>query len=138
MNTIIIEKEKLLPIVKENKLKHDNIYNSAVEGYWQKCEEKLTKQLEKIKKHEKIDDYLGLAFPENHTNDYETVIQMLELGAENRIELTNIEFNAYVRNQWSWRNSFLGLNTSYITGCGYNPIVNNGEFIMASGAKVDF
>ena len=117
MNTIIIEKDKLLPIVIENKKKHDDIYDAAVSGYWQKAEEILTFKLEQVKKQEKIDNSLGLTYPVNYSNDYTRVIRMLELTSENNITLTSNEFDAYVQNQWNWKNSFLGTNSLYITGC---------------------
>lgn len=49
-----VEREKVLEIVKENKLKHDDILNDAVEGYWIKAEESVKenekKELESINK----------------------------------------------------------------------------------------
>ena len=116
MQNITINKDELLPIVIENKQKHDNIYNAAVSGYWEKAEEILNTKLDKVKKHEQIDNSLGLTYPSDYSNDYNRVIRMLELSAENKIILSSNEFDCYVRNQWVWRNSFLGTNTNYITG----------------------
>ena len=116
MQTITLNKTQLLPIVIENKQKHDNIYNAAVSGYWQKTEEILTDKLEKAKKQEQIDNYLGITFPVSHSDDYDRVIRMLELSVENKIVLNSNEFDSYVRNQWGWRSSFLATNSIYLSG----------------------
>jgi hypothetical protein len=123
MNTIIIEKEKLLPIVLENRQKHDNIYAAAVSGYWVKAEEILTDKLTKVKKQEKIEDSLGLTYPINYSDDYDRVIRMLELTSENQLTLTTKEFDSYVRNQWGWKHSFLGTNSCYISG--FSPVTGS-------------
>lgn len=117
MNTIEIHRDKLLPIVKENQRKHDEIYSAAVSGYWVKAEEVLTKKLAQVQAKEKIDNYLGLAYPENHTDDYSRVISMIELSHQDVLDLSQQEFDCYVRNQWGWRNSFLTVNSFYASGC---------------------
>lgn len=123
MNNVNINKAVLLPIVQENKQKHNQIYDAAVSGYWFKAEEVLNQKLTLVKKQEKIDSYLNLSFPENHEDDYNQVIKMLELSSDNVLNLTRQEFNQYVMNNWAWRNSFLGTNSMYcsgvsiITGC---------------------
>ena len=110
MQTITINKNSLLPIVQENKNKHDAILSAAISGYWVKVEEVLNEKLEKVKRQEKIDSYLNLAYPTDYSEEYNSVIRMLELSADENITLTAKEFDSLVRNQWSWRNSFL---TSY-------------------------
>jgi len=120
METITILKEKLLPLIKENKAKHDQIYDAAVSGYWVKAEEVLNEKLAEIKIQEKIEPYLGLTYPENHTDDYNKVISMVELTSQDVIELNHQEFDQYVRNRWGWRNSFLGCNSTYGTGASFS------------------
>jgi hypothetical protein len=117
MEKITIVKEKLLPLLKENKAKHDQIYDAAVSGYWVKAEEILNEKLAKIKIQEKIEPYLGLTYPENYADDYNKVISMVELTSQDLIELSHQEFDQYVRNIWGWRSSFLSCNSVYITGC---------------------
>ncbi len=116
MTSIVIEKKVLLPIILENKNKHDQIYNEAVSGYWVKAEEILNQKLEKVKAHEKIDNSLGLTFPVNFEHEYDRVIRMLELTSENKIDLTANQFDQYVRNEWSWKGGFVGTNSLYISG----------------------
>jgi hypothetical protein len=84
--------------------------------------------------------YWPLSYPENHLEDYDRVIDMLKYSVADKVELSSKDFDAYVRNNWSWRNSFLSTNAVYTTGClislsgsagyslvgtGYSPIVMN-------------
>ena len=116
MQTIEIHRDKLLPIIKANQEKHDVIYTAAVSGYWEKAEQVLNEKLAKVKSHQKIDNYLNLAYPENHSDDYARAISMIELSHQDVLDLSVQEFDSYVRNQWSWRNSFLNTNTFYASG----------------------
>ena len=116
MNTITINKNVLLPILIENKRKHDDIYNAAVSGYWQTAETVLTDKLEKVKNKEQIDSYLGLNYPVTYENDYNRAIQMLQLTSDDKVDLDFVQFDSYVRNQWTWKSSFLNSNSTYITG----------------------
>jgi len=113
MQTIQIHKQKLLPIIQANKIKHDNFYNAALSGYWTKAQEVLTERLTNVKNHQEIDNYLGLSTPENHADDYVRAISMIQLSENDVLQLTEQEFDAYVRNQWGWRKSFNTINSSY-------------------------
>jgi hypothetical protein len=114
MQNITISVNKLMDIVKENKIKHDYIFDTAVSGYWVKAEEVLKGKLAQVQKKEEINNYLNLSYPSNHSDDYERVIRMLELTTDDKVNLTAKEFDNYVRNQWDWRNAFL-LNYSGYT-----------------------
>lgn len=74
-----------------------------------------------------------LTYPENHLDDYDRVISMLEFSVADKVELTVTDFNAYVRNRWEWHRSFAGSNQAYVqytTGSLYSGMV------MASGCAV--
>lgn len=62
-----------------------------------------------------------LKFPENHLEDYDRVIDLLDFSVADKVELSSSDFDAYVRNNWSWRKKFLGTNagyvTNYLSGC---------------------
>lgn len=69
-----------------------------------------------------------LKFPENHLEDYDRVIDLLNYSVADKVELSSSDFDAYVRNNWTWRKSFLGTNASYIGN------VVSGCMVSASGS----
>ena len=140
LSRIKVSNEQLLTIVRENKKKHDEIYDTAEAGYWLEAEEFLKKyQKEKMVEMKKnyrksVKDlkkqvakelrmveqkkrdgyyYMTKPFPENHSDDYQGVIRKLELSVEPEIDLETNEFEWYVRNKWQWRQSFLNTNSYY-------------------------
>ena len=118
-----MKKFDLIRILEDNKKKHDAIYNAAVEGYWAEAEEKLNEKLAKIREKKQVDPYLGIAFPENHAEDYEEILQSLELSVHNEIELNQNQFNCYVRNKWNWREQFVASNSYYADKVGRSATV---------------
>jgi len=154
---IKVSNEKLLTIVRENKTKHDEIYETAEAGYWLEAEEFLKKyqkdtlvamkkqyrkQIKDLKKQvakelKMVDQkkksgyyYMTKPFPENHSDDYQGVIRKLELSVEPEIELETNEFECYVRNKWQWRQSFLNTNTNYAN----NVYSCTGSYSMMPGS----
>jgi hypothetical protein len=140
LSKIKVSKSELLTIVRDNKKKHDEIYEAAEAGYWLEAEEYLKKfqkeQLTSMKKNyqKSVKDlkkqvskelrlvdqkkrdgfsYMRKPFPENHSDDYQGTIRKLELCVEPEIELVDGEFDCFVRNKWTWRQSFLSTNSSY-------------------------
>lgn len=65
-------------------------------------------------------------YPEDHGDEYIGTIRRLELCVDKEVELDTNEFDSYIRNKWTWRDSFLTCNTGYVTsyygtgsvGCG--------------------
>lgn len=73
--------------------------------------------LEKVKNRtrDKGFHYWRGPFPEDHGDDYLGTIRRLELCVDPEIELDNNEFDAYIRNKWSWKNSFITSNSAYVS-----------------------
>jgi hypothetical protein len=154
LNNLLVKKEEALKIVKENKIKHDNILKDAIEGYWLEADKNLKQlkvdRLKELKKQyqKNVKDFkkqiasdlnliakrkkdgpfnhLRQRYPEDHTDDYIGVIRRLELAVGENIQLNSSEFDQYVRNKWSWRESFLSTNSYYTAISGAcSPIMSN-------------
>jgi len=161
LSKIKVSNEKLLTIVRENKKKHDEIYEAAVDGYWLEADEFLKKyqketliamkkqyrkQVKDLKKQvakemrlidQKKKDggfiYMRKPFPENHSDAYQSVIGKLELSVDPEIELLDNEFEWYVRNKWDWRQSFLATNTNYANyACTGSYALNASSWAVSS------
>lgn len=80
-----------------------------------------------------------LAYPQNHLEDYDRVIDLLKFSVADKVELSSQDFDAYVRNNWAWRKSFLDTNTTYLnsivstTGCYFPTATNASVGILVSG-----
>jgi hypothetical protein len=111
-----IEKSKLLHILKENRSKHREIFEEAVEGYRKKAVEILNSHIETIKAGKLITVYWNLARPEDHTRDYDRVIAMVDRNVEDTITLSEQDFSSYVQDDWQWKRQFLVSNSVYSAG----------------------
>lgn len=170
IKTVVVDKHVLLDIIKENKIKHDQLYTAAVSGYWltahsiieqkRKNFENYHKELyqefnkntdiiiEKIINRAKIEDYryipmqtsfnysIDLKYPENHAAEYNRAIRSIELNVYDKIQLSELEFNQYVMNDWSWKSAFVTANSAYILS-GANCITGAySSAIQASGCLI--
>lgn len=76
--------------------------------------EQVKKELALVEKRERDGyTYMRNAYPEDHGDDYEGTIRRLELLVDENVELDTNEFDAYVRNKWDWKDSFLKNNLYY-------------------------
>lgn len=110
----VMDKEKLISIVRHNRDEHAATYREAREAYREKGVSLLEKLIVKLKDGENIRPYLNLPTPENHTDDYDRTIEMLEHDVRDQIELEENEFRQYVLDQWSWKENWLTSTLSYI------------------------
>lgn len=61
-----------------------------------------------------IDTSLGLVYPEDHSNDYERAIRMMQSSVFDKVKLSVDEYDAYVLNNWEWKKNFLLSNSFYV------------------------
>jgi len=116
MDIVRVKVSDLVEKIKENKKKHDILYKEAVEGYWKKCKAVMEKAAERLEtKNPKWQDgmYSVNALPADHSQDYDRAICMLEMTVTENIEIKRQDFESYVMNRWSWRDTFLSIHTSY-------------------------
>ncbi|MEK6882860.1 MAG: hypothetical protein AABY22_24770 [Nanoarchaeota archaeon] len=81
-----------------------------------------------------------MVFPEDHTQDYDLAIRKVELSVWENIALQENEFNNYVMNNWSWKNTFLNvaqIYTNAITGAYYYSGLMP-QAVLTSGCEIVF
>jgi hypothetical protein len=73
--------------------------------------------LEKVKEKDRSKgfNFWKGQYPEDHGDDYLGTIRRLELCVDKDVELESNEFDAYIRNKWSWRDAFITSNSGYVT-----------------------
>jgi hypothetical protein len=58
---------------------------------------------------------LSLAYPENHTKDYERAIRMMHASIYDEVKLSEHEFDQFVLNNWEWKARFVTSNANYLS-----------------------
>lgn len=113
MEDVKVSKTELLERVKANRAKHRAIFEDALVGYRAEVIKILDKRLEDAKTGKKINTLISLVEPQDHTADYDAVIDMLEMSLDQAIIIPYHEFRQYVRDEWSWKAQFIQSTAMY-------------------------
>ena len=113
MRTVTVPVKDLLEKLYLNRTAHRELYEKAEKGYRATVIEELDKHLANARRGKPIEHFIRFDPPDDHTRDYDVAIQMLEMHVNPTIEITNSEFDCYVRNNWPWFEETLVKNTSY-------------------------
>lgn len=113
MDKITVIKEELIPILEKNREAHRAIFEEAIAGFREKVIVRLDEMIEAAKANKHFDQYIGLARPDDHTKDYDRVIQMLKMDTSATVTLDQRDFVAFVQDDWGWREQWLASNSMY-------------------------
>ena len=113
MDTITVPKDDLIRTLRENRDAHLEIFEKAQVVYREQMIAELDRALEEAKNGGKIRRGFSLPVPEDHTEDFDTAIQMLEWDKNNTVVLSTREFRMYVQNEWGWQAAFAANTMSY-------------------------
>lgn len=113
MSIVVVNRDALLAKIKENRDGHRTLFLEAQKGYRGRIIEELERMLADARRGLKVEQYINLPIPEDHTKDYNRVIAMVEMSVEANIELTAVEFSQYVMDEWAWRADFIGTASNY-------------------------
>lgn len=116
MDTIKVDKQELIKTLTKNRKKHRKIFLEAQETYRRRMIEELDRALDEAKNGGVIRRSFSLPVPEDHTQDFDTVIQMLTWDKGKTVELGSHEFRTYVENEWGWQQSFTANTKAYTAG----------------------
>mgnify|MGYP001557586933 CR=1 FL=1 len=101
LDKVRVTTKDVLDHLHENRENHVNEYKDALVGYRKDLIKALKKELKKV---EAGKDYQAVYMqaPENHEDDYDRSIQMLQMSQDAELELTEDEFRQYIMDEWSW------------------------------------
>lgn len=116
-------------------------FKSSVSDYVEKYNTEHAKMEKLIKNKESLPNALGvgslyadvsfaLVYPQDHSRDYDRAIRMMEASIYDDVKLSVSEFDAYVMNNWEWKNNFVNTNSAYIT--------KNAKFARTSYSQPNF
>lgn len=113
MNDITVDKTALLEQLRANRTEHRGIFEEAQVRYRELVIQELDVMLAEARGGRKIRRSVQLIEPEDHTADYDRVIQMLEMSVDDKTVLDELSFNQYVLDNWRWQEQFLTSNSAY-------------------------
>ena len=133
IRAVTVDRDRLLARLKENRATHERKYLEAFAGYKDKLQAALAEQAEKIREgvakklsaaeRIKPGDSLSHSFnvsisvslevPEDHRIDYDRAIDRLSWETSAEIQVTEGDFNCFVRDEWDWQARFQGSHRHY-------------------------
>lgn len=106
LSVVTVTKSELLSKLRTNRDAHHDEYAEALTGYRAKAIEELESMLAAARDGGDIKRSITAPRPESHTEDYDRIIEMVEMSVPNTTELTQQEFTQYVRDDWGWKAAF--------------------------------
>jgi len=111
--SVRLAKDRLLERIRKNRDDHRAIFEEALDGWKSQVAKDLEEAAEAAKVGKAFKVHFGLVKPEDHTDDYDSVIALLEMSEDDEFELTWHEFQNYVMDKWDWQATFLTNSSSY-------------------------
>lgn len=110
------EKEEIEKYNKNHKAQLKQLRKNRKE-YLKTLKTRVKEDLDRVKDRtrDKGFNYWRGTYPEDHGDDYLGTIRRLELCVDPEVKLDTHEFDAYIRNKWAWKDSFLNSNRGYVT-----------------------
>jgi hypothetical protein len=117
MRKIRVDKADLIVKIREERAKHKALYDEAVIAYTEKFVEAAQKFAEesvnRARRGEGFVQFGWLPVPEEHTEDFDRALQMLDWELGDAVDLDEADFATLVQNQWGWARAFASNTTSY-------------------------
>ena len=113
MDTIKVNKEELLTILRRNRETHTQEAAEALTGWKAKVVETLEGALQKAVAGTEYITSFPLPKPTDYTSMYDQTIGMLEIHTEDIVELDRTEFASYVQDNWRWKGDFVASTRMY-------------------------
>jgi hypothetical protein len=130
VKTINVERARLQATLATNLEIHKKEYAEARAGYEEKRLEllrtlaeatlfasKRENQTEEARKavHVAYDAFRNLDRPQDHSNEYEQAIALMEWETREKIDISISDFEKFVRDNWHWKGQFKLQHSSYTT-----------------------
>lgn len=114
MQSVTLNRQELLDVLKDNREEHMKDYQEAMIEYRKQAILELTEAL-KVAKGKNTNIVRGIKAPEpqSFVGSYDTAIRMLEMSVDEDITLTYQEFQQYVEDKWQWKSVFNSTTTIY-------------------------
>lgn len=113
-DVVVMPREELITKMQENRTKHEEAFNAAMEGFSVKAKEELEEALQRMREGNKAEVAVFVRPPENHLADYDAYIQALQVQKFEEVRLPMNEWRCYFLDEWSWKKNWTTSNSDYI------------------------
>lgn len=115
MERVRVHREVLLTMIKKNRDEHHGLFLKAQEGFRARAIEEIDEMLRAARQGD-VRLHVGLTAPQDHTVEYDRAIEMLEMAADEYVDIDQQRFAQLVRNEWSWFQTATAVNSLYASG----------------------
>lgn len=116
MQSIKVERNALITRIQQNREQHRILFVAAEEAFRARVIEELEEMLRDARAGGELWTHVDLVPPSNHTEEYDAVLDMLQMSVEDVIVLNETEYRQLVLNKWAWFSSVTAINTTYASG----------------------
>lgn len=115
MDRVRVRTGDLLAKLRANFERHKAELAAAQREYLKAARTEVERKLTALEAGQVVDLGFTLSPPDDHTQDYERAIAMLDMSQDEMVTVTAQQFAAYVQDMWSWKQAFFTTNASYFT-----------------------
>jgi hypothetical protein len=110
---VAVKKEDLIAALKKNREQHKKDYDEGLEGYRRALVLELAAMLGAAKEDKDVNHTIDLERPQEHLEEYDQLLLMLDMSVDTTVLLTQTEFRQYVMDKWSWKERFTTSTEAY-------------------------
>lgn len=114
MRQMRISRNELLSALKKNRDEHREKFLKAQEGYRAAAISELDRMLADARAGNGIKRVVTWPEPEDHTSDYDHAIRMLEMCADDFLEISADDFERLVMDEWGWKARWTETTANYV------------------------
>lgn len=116
MAPVRVDKDWLVRTVRSNRQQHHAVFVKACKQFKTLALQRLEALVDEVAAGKVRSLHVPLPIPEEHTEDYDRAIRMLERHVDPTVELTEDAYRCLVDDEWGWRRSFLSNTVAYSSG----------------------
>jgi len=105
MKDVTVNKNELLAALQNNRKQHADEYEKVMENFMETLTVKFEEGYDLLSKG-KIPDLDMPSIPENHVDDYDRAIKMVEMEVADTFVLEEHDFKQLVMDEWKWQRVF--------------------------------
>lgn len=117
MHQVTVGKERLREALTTNRAAHVEAFDAVWKKFRETAEEQSHEMYQQIidaRPGDRIRLTLHLQVPENHADDYDRALQMLDWEQEQTVVLSEHEFAELIQDDWGWKRQFASTGFAYV------------------------